>query len=172
MKIRTIASAVGLASLVLPGTAQANWRFTQWGNSVDQVVKAGKAAQVEAIADRDGDRVGELQRLAVGEVSEGGINVQVQFYFTPDGKSLELIRYEPVEKTACVDVEAITVKLYGPGKLHDDVEPMDDSKGGTFNVTFHMRDWSGPGGDKVGFMHALIAGQPTNVCTWTFEPAA
>lgn len=172
MKFRNLVAAAAMAALLVPGVAQANWKTTKWGQSVDDVVKAGKQFKVKRIADVEKDRVGNKQRLAVGEVTEGGVKFQVQFYFTPDGKSLQLVRYEPVEKMNCFDQEKLAVKLYGEGKPHDEVEKIDGGNGQMFDVNFHMRDWVGDGGDMVGTLHALIGTETTDVCTWTFEPAA
>lgn len=172
MKIRNLAAAAALAALLVPGMAQANWKTTKWGQSVDQVVKGGKAFKVRKIADVEKDRVGEKRRLAVGEVTEGGVKFQVEFYFTPDGKSLQLVRYEPVKPMNCFDQEKHAVMLYGEGKPHDEVEQIDGGNGQKFDVNFHMRDWVGDGGDVVGTLHALIGTETTDVCTWTFEPAS
>ena len=169
MKFRLMSGAIAAALLISSVTAQANWRFTSWGMSVDQVVAAGKAAKVQAIADVKDDRVGDLQRLAVGETRDAGIDVQVQFYFTSGTKRLAMIRYQSIAEMDCADVETAAVRQFGAGKVSDKDAQIDTGKGETLTYTEHSRDWTGPGGDTMGFMHAMYKGRSLTVCTWVFQ---
>lgn len=171
MKFRLMGAAVAAAALTVSVAAQANWRFTSWGMSVDQVVAAGKGSKVQAIADAEDDRVGDFQRLAVGEIKDAGVDMQVQFYFTPGTKRLAMIRYQPLSEMDCADLEAAAVRQYGAGKASDADQQIDTGKGEKMTYTEHSRDWTGPGGDSIGFMHAMYHGKSLKVCTWVFKPS-
>ena len=158
-----------VACLALPGTALANWKYTSWGMSLDQVIAASPST-VRRIADVDKDRVGGLQRLAVGEVTEGGTKFQVQFYFSPGGTNLELVRYEPAEKMTCTSESVIVSKFLGSGKVTDTVEPTDVGEGKKVDITYHSTVWAGSQGDRVQFMEAFAFNQSLDVCTFTFKP--
>ena len=118
MKLRFMTSAVAAAMLLTSVAAQADWRFTRWGMSVAQVVSAGKAAEAHAIADLKKDRVNDLQRLAEGNVTEAGVALVAEFYFTPDTQRLAMVRYRPVKDLACEDQEDEAASIIGmPGRL-------------------------------------------------------
>jgi hypothetical protein len=170
MKIRSVALGFALASALVSTAAQANWRFTRWGMTLDQVLAAGQSVKARGVADDPGQNVGDLHQLATGETSEAGLDVEVQFYFTPGGKSLQLVRYEALNNVACVDVEAALVRYYGEGKVEDVEDTVDDGKGKSLSYTLHMRNWSGADGDDIQFSHAMYHGKPLNVCIWTFKP--
>ena len=171
MKFRIARAAIAAAALLVSAAAQANWRFTNWGMSVDQVVATGKGVKAQAIADVQDDRVGDLQRLAVGETRDAGIDVQVQFYFTSGTKRLAMIRYQALTNTDCGDVENAAVRQYGAGKVRDADAQIDNGKSDPITYTEHTRDWTGPGGDSINFMHAMYHGKSLKVCTWVFKPA-
>ena len=166
-KIVTLAA---LACLALPGAAQANWKYSRWGMSVDQVIAASPGT-VHRIADIEKDRVDELQRLAVGEVTEGGTKFQVQFYFSPGGTNLQLVRYEPAEKMTCTDEGVVIAKLLGNGKVTDTVESTDLGDGKKVDITYRTATWTGTQGDEVQFMEARAFDQSLDVCTFTFQRA-
>ena len=169
MKYKTVTLAA-LACLTLPGTAQANWKYTSWGMSLDQVVAASPRT-VRRIADVSKDRVDDLQRLAVGEVTEGGTKFQVQFYFSPGGTNLQLVRYEPAEKMTCTDEGVVIAKMLGNGKVTETVESTDVGDGKKVDITYRTATWTGTQGDEVQFMEARAFNQSLDVCTFTFQRA-
>ena len=170
MKLRFMTSAVAAAMLLTSVAAQADWRFTRWGMSVAQVVSAGEAAETHAISDLKKDRVNDLQRLAEGNVTEAGVALVAEFYFTPDTQRLAMVRYRPAKDLACEDQEAAAVKQYGQGKAADTDANIVDDKGGTLTYTDHHREWVGSGGDSIAFSHAMYHGRSLQVCTWVIQP--
>lgn len=168
MKFKAVTLAA-LACLALPGTAQANFKYSTWGMSVDQVLAAAPRT-VHRIADVQKDRVDDLQRLAVGEITEGDTRFQIQFYFDPGGKGLQLVRYEPVQKMTCTNEGAAIRGMLGKGGESDTVESTDVGEGNKVDITYHFSVWTGTQGDKVQFMETFAFGQSLDVCTFTFEP--
>ena len=168
MKYKAVTLAA-LVCLALPGTALANWKYSTWGMSVDQVLAAAPKS-VHRIADLEKDRVDDLQRLAVGEITEGGTRFQIQFYFSPSGKGLQLIRYEPVEKMTCADEGAVATGFLGQGRHSESVESTDVGEGKMVDITYKYTAWTGSQGDKVQFMDVYAFGKSLDVCTFTFEP--
>lgn len=165
-----IATLAALACLALPGAAQANWKYSRWGMSLDQLLAASPRT-VHRVADVPDERVGSLQRLATGEVNEGGTRFQVQFYFTPEGKSLQLVRYEPAEKMTCTDEALVAAKLFGKGKVTDTVENTDVGEGQKVDITYRSTAWTGTQGDEVQFMDTFAFKSSLDVCTFTFQQA-
>ena len=79
MKNRCWLALAGAAALTLPAAAGADWRFTKWGMPVEEVVELGRTTGVQEIDDAPDDRVGSLQRLAIGNSTEAGIPVRVEY---------------------------------------------------------------------------------------------
>jgi hypothetical protein len=95
----------GIVAATLPAAAGADWRFTKWRMSVEEVMQQGRSADLEQIKDDPDDRVGSLQRLALGKSTEAGIAVRVEFYFDPAGDGLQMVRFAPLKPMSCFEIE-------------------------------------------------------------------
>lgn len=172
MKNRYWLALAGVAALTLPAAAGADWRFTEWGMSVEDVVQVGRGAAVRKIADSPDDRVGSLQRLALGKSTEAGIPVRAEFYFDPEGDGLQMVRFAPAKPMSCFAIEAALVAEHGKGRASSSEQEIDDGRGGSLTFTMAKREWGGKGKDLIGFQHAMKGEQSLDVCPWFIEPAS
>ena len=95
----------------------------------------------------------------------------MQFYFSPGGTNLQLVRYEPFEKMTCTDEIAVAARIFGTGTVKDTVENTDIGEGRKVDITYHITVWTGTQGDRVQFMEAFAFNRSLDICTFTFEPA-
>ena len=172
MKNRYWLALAGAAALTLPTAAGADWRFTKWGMPVEDVVELGRTTGVKEIADAPEDRVGSLQRLAIGKSTEAGIPVRVEYYFDPAGDGLQMVRFAPLKPMACFDIEKALVAEFGNGRTSSSEHEIDDGRGGSLTFTMAKREWGGKGKDQIGFQHAMKDDESLDVCPWFIEPAS
>lgn len=79
------------ASLVAPA-ARADWQYTRWGMTPEQVVAAsGGRAELPPPARRP--RVPPLVTAATGEFTEGQLRLRTVFSFRIEGNGLECVSY-------------------------------------------------------------------------------
>lgn len=103
--------AWGAALLVATsGTALADWQYTKWGMTVEQVI-AQSGGTAHTARDEKDKRIGKKRRLAVGEVTIGTTKFPVDFYF--EDKQLRLIRYDLGLNDGCAEKEALFLETYG-----------------------------------------------------------
>ena len=172
MKNRYWLALAGIAALSLPAAAGADWRFTKWGMPVADVVQLGRTSGVQQIADVRDDRVGPLQRLAIGKSTEAGIPVRVEFYFDPADDGLQMVRFAPLKKMSCFEIEEALIAENGKGRADSSAQNIDDGRGGTLTFTMAKREWGGKGKDVIGFQHAMKDDESLDVCPWYIEPAS
>jgi hypothetical protein len=161
----------GIVAATLPAAAGADWRFTKWGMSVEEVMQQGRSADLEQIKDDPDDRVGSLQRLALGKSTEAGIAVRVEFYFDPAGDGLQMVRFAPLKPMSCFEIEKALIAEHGKGQTKSNEHEIDNGRGGTLTFTMASREWGGKGKDKIGFQHAMKGEESLDVCPWFVEPA-
>lgn len=131
---RRLATLALCAAAALGATpAHADWSFTNWGMSPDQVIKASRG-RVSAEAGKPGDRVLKFDLRAAGIVSFKGRKYVAQFYFDEDGGTgLRFVRMSPVDQSQCDALKADLVKSYGPASART------------------WTDWKQPNGDTIGY---------------------
>lgn len=82
-----------VGSLLIAAPACADWQYSRWGMTPDQVVAASKGAARLATDDEraqlDGPRTGPRRTLAIGNHTAAGIPLSVRFVF--DGDRLVLV---------------------------------------------------------------------------------
>lgn len=114
MKLKAIASAAALAcALAAPGLAHAEWSFTKWTMTADQVIEASKG---KARADQGdpGDMVMEMdRRVSGGPFTFEGRAYMANFYFDPKAGNLRVVRLSLLDQGQCEALDAELTKKYG-----------------------------------------------------------
>lgn len=141
----------GLCALACSTPALADWRYTRWGMSPEEVI-AASAGAASAVKDEKGKRVRDYRRLAVGEVAEGDTKFMVEFYF--DQKKLKLIRYVPTGGMNCTSVEEFLLRQFGPAEPEDKVHELRDKN--LVLLKTRKREWALPGGDRMTFSNLRL----------------
>jgi hypothetical protein len=91
--VRTTTWLTGLAALLIaPPAAHADWQYTKWGMTPDQVVAAsgGKAKLLPA---KQRPRIPPLETAASGEFQDGALELRTTFSFNTDGGGLACVFY-------------------------------------------------------------------------------
>jgi len=81
-----------LAVLMIAPAARADWQYTRWGMTPEQVVAAsGGTAELLPVAKRP--RVPPLVTAATGETTDGRMQLRTVFSFGIDGAGLRCVTY-------------------------------------------------------------------------------
>lgn len=134
--VMTLVSA--LAALVArPQCALANWEYTTWGMTPDQVVAGshGKASILPS-AQRYRDDDAHWEMAVKGSYSDGPVDLDVGFTFDTQGKGLQCVFYNALGQQAA-GLKDTLIKRYGPPQ-HE----------GTFSGTQTL-SWKTP--DQIDF---------------------
>lgn len=102
MRPTHLALTAALISLAAP--ASADWQYTQWGMSPEQVVSAAQG-NAESVRGLRGDQVRGQELGAEGTYSASGMTFRTQFYFSPLSGGLSAIRLHPEAPEACEVIE-------------------------------------------------------------------
>ncbi|WP_088309086.1 hypothetical protein [Novosphingobium sp. B 225] len=162
MRKQALPALLALAALALPTTAQANWHASQWGQTVDQLVKAEKAdAKAKKVADKPELRQSGLLMLAEGQATDQGLKVKVRFYFDPQDRTLRMVQLVPVETWLNATTEEFLIHQYGPAKV---------TAGTQDGMQMRQLDWHQTNGDLIRLLEAKAdAGEGF---VWTVRPGA
>ena len=97
-----------------PRYATANWEYTQWGMTPDQVVARshGKASILPS-AQRYRDDDAHWEMAVKSTYSDGPINLDVGFTFSTQGKGLQCVFYNALGEQAALLKDTL-IKRYGP----------------------------------------------------------
>ena len=121
----------------LPRYALANWEYTTWGMTPDQIIAAshGKATPLPA-SQRYRDDNAHWEMAVKGTYSDGPVNLDVGFTFDTQGQGLRCVFYNALGEQAAVLKDTL-IKQFGP--------PQNDD---TFSGT-QMLSWKAP--DQIDF---------------------
>jgi hypothetical protein len=137
---------LALPLLAFATPALADWQYTRWGMSVDEVLAASNGSASKVRDDKD-KRVRKLPRLALGTVKEGDTEFTVEFFF--EKKKLRFLRYVPKTDLDCDSEERLLLDRFGA------VEPVHDQFEfpGRNLVLGKSRKlvWNLPGNDQLKF---------------------
>ncbi|MGH1369353.1 MAG: hypothetical protein ACRBCL_12130 [Maritimibacter sp.] len=115
----TVFSALAISALTLSGApAFADWQYTQWGMTPDEVLTASEgAAQRPDMAEGFGTNLVHLL-TAPYALTDGQLQFKARFVFY-DFQSLEMVSLVPFVGE-CVSVYRRLEETYGPGGQHGD----------------------------------------------------
>lgn len=126
---RAFAVMAAVAALAAPAAAHADWEWTRWGMSADEVVAASGGRVSRSTAGPD-HRVHGWDRLAEGVIDYDGVAVNAQFYFDPAGRSLHVVRLLVSDFRNCDRLKAAVARRLGPPTSSDGpLEWRDDGRG-------------------------------------------
>lgn len=131
--LRRIAAACAatLALSLAASPAHADWSFTKWGMSPEQVIKSAGPTARPATGDY-GDRVMTFDRRAAAQVKYEGRSYTAEFYFDLDGgRGLRLVRLNLLDQTQCDALGAALEKRYGASSNQYHGEWRDPATGDT-----------------------------------------
>jgi hypothetical protein len=130
-----IAVAVVFASAGRPSPALADWEYTKWGMTPEQVAGASKGA-VKIIPQAQRKRIEEakMESGAEGTFSDGELKLHVAFSFDTGGSGLNAVGYDALDPAQNELLKAWLVRKYGPP----------DSKGGLPAIGLTTWDWAKP----------------------------
>lgn len=102
-----------IAALLIGPAAHADWQYTKWGMTPEQVVAAsgGKAALLPS-ARRP--RIPPLETAASGEFQDGVLELRTAFSFNTDGSGLACVSYGLMSHDADQAFKASLINRYGP----------------------------------------------------------
>lgn len=100
-----------LTLLAAASPASAEWQFTNWGMSVDEVV-AASGGSVERYNGSPGQRIMGSNFQAKGSYSAGGYDFESEFYFDPSGR-LSVIRLMLIDYSQCGSMREMMQGIYG-----------------------------------------------------------
>jgi hypothetical protein len=165
--MRKYLAAVAVLAFTLPTLAHADWAWTTWSMSADQVVAASKG-QVRAVQGTEGDRVHGFDLKAQGKASQDGFDFDAEFFFDSDGARLHVVRLIP-DESRCPALRDLLKSRYG--------EPRDDSRtfpmGGGRTLTLTALKWSDPAhGNFVAYTYTPAVGEMAAGCFVRYRPIA
>jgi hypothetical protein len=137
---------LALPLLAFSAPALADWQYTKWGMSVDEVLAASQGT-ASKVRDKKGERVRELPRLALGKTKEGETEFIVEFFFKK--KKLRLIRYVPSSDMTCAAEEQVFLDQFGPAS--PTVDSFEFKSRNLVLGKSRKRKWDLPGSDRLDF---------------------
>jgi hypothetical protein len=109
-----IALGVALSGGLAMRPAHADWEYTKWGMTPEQVARASRGA-VQAIPAAQRTRIPEvkLESGAEGTFSDGALRLQVGFSFDIPGGGLAMVQYAVLNAEQSGQLKEWMVRRYG-----------------------------------------------------------
>ena len=162
--MRRYLPAIALA-LILPGIAHADWGWTNWTMSAEEV--AGRSdGTVRRVEGGLGDQVNGWDLRAEGRTRQDGIGFAAQFYFDPAGRTLHVVRLTPAPQD-CPKLVRLLTDRYGPAR--DEGLTLTGNPGVTFTA-FKWRD--AKHGDFIAYSANTKFGELAPGCFVRYRPLA
>lgn len=111
--MRAILAAIPIFAAVV-SSARADWEYTKWGMTPEQVVSASKGAvTVLPAADRYKNEEDHWEIAAQGSHKDGSLNLSVGFTFDTKAGGLKCVMYN-AEGQAAALLKGTMIRRYGP----------------------------------------------------------
>ena len=130
----------------IPSPALADWQYTRWGMTVDEVITASNGTATK-VKDNKDLRVLKMPRLAVSQTTDSEAVFKVEFYFKD--KKLALIRYEPSAEMDCPAEEEFFLNRFGAAEPNDTTQEFRNKN--LVLLKSRTRIWTMPSGDSLQF---------------------
>jgi hypothetical protein len=101
--------------LLLAPAARADWQYTHWGMTPEQVVAASKGT-AKLLPEKDRPQLPPRMTAAEGEYQEGAVPLRVTFSFTIATNGLACVSYGVMTHDNDDAFKAALTKRYGPPK--------------------------------------------------------
>lgn len=110
--MRSVSWLAGLSVLAVAPPAHADWQYTRWGMTPEQVVAAssGKATLLPA---GQRPRMPPLETVATGEFEDAALTLRTAFSFNTDGGGLACVFYGLTGRDGADAFKALLVSRYG-----------------------------------------------------------
>src|SRR5690349_20260767 len=117
---RVLAAFAAAAFAVQP--AFANWEWTHWGMTPDEVIAASDG-KVTAGEPKPEQSIQGFEHRATGSWSQYGFDFVSDFYFDP-GTGLRIVALSMAEPAKCADLRAALAKEFGTPQETSDVHDL------------------------------------------------
>lgn len=112
--MRALQGVLAAFAILLPAPAAADWQYTRWGMTQQQVMAASKGAARQnpnLVADTGTHR--NERALLAAPYSAGRLSFRAQFFFDNGQQKLVKVRLVLTAGADCTDVRAELMNLYG-----------------------------------------------------------
>jgi hypothetical protein len=113
MLVRTLPLAWSM--LLVAPSARADWQYTHWGMTPEQVVAASKGA-AKLLPEKDRPRLPPFVTAAVGEYQDGPLQLRTVFMFNIATNGLACVDFGVSNHVYDDALKAALIKRYGPPK--------------------------------------------------------
>ena len=104
---------LALLAALVSGPARADWQYTKWGMTPEQLVAASGGGAV-LLPEGRRVRVPPLVTMATGEFQDGPLMLRTVFSFTITGGGLACVTYGAAGPDDAAPFKALLVRRYGP----------------------------------------------------------
>ena len=101
------------AMLLIAPAARADWQYTHWGMTPEQLVAASKG-KVKLVPEKDRPRLGPLVTAAEGEYQAGALNLHTVFMFDSASNGLACVAFGVYNDIYDDALKAALIKQFGP----------------------------------------------------------
>jgi hypothetical protein len=106
------AMATGWLAMAIISPAMADWRFTRWGMTPEQVVAASQG-KVHLLPTGRRPRMPPLETIAEGDLTDSGLDLQTRYSFNTTSGGLECVFYAVASKDKNDAFQGSLLKEFG-----------------------------------------------------------
>ena len=143
---------VTAAAALFGSAAQADWQYTRWGMTMDEVVVASKG---RATRPKKPNTVedGSILNLLSAPYTANRLKFKAEFWFAEEDRRLSSVRLSLIKISQCPDMRGALTNVYGPAE-----------KSKTSLGEF-LRWWDRDNGNDI-----LLMDYPDAICSLNYKP--